>query len=228
MAARFRTFSCKAMEIAPFFQHGAKKMLSARLLMFRKYASGIDKAARRKELMKEFKKGYFADIKEFQKTGGKRFMAPNELIPKEKAIKFPPFVASSLSGNKVDLGHIFQGHATLMLIAMRGVAQPMCDAYREPFCQEFKDFKTAQYFEVNAVDSLFYGIFKGFINRTLRNQIPADRHGNYLCYYGSTKGICSDGLVENIIVGHAFLVDRKGLALSSLAFTFGEQDGGKE
>ncbi len=34
---------------------------------------------------------------------------------------------------------------------------------------------------------------------------------NYLCYYGTTAGIRSEGFVENVVVGHAFLIDSNGL-----------------
>ena len=57
----------------------------------------------------------------------------------------------------------------------------------------------------------FYGLFRGFISRALKNAIPKDRHDNFLCLYSSLKQLRSRELLGNIVVGHAFLIDRNGL-----------------
>lgn len=99
----------------------------------------------RKEIVKEITKGYFADLREFRKNGGKRFFAlgrPSEL-------------------------------------------------------------------KINVVDGLFFKPFSRLLEKNLRKQRPKERHDTFLCYSGNTKQI-KENFLENIIVGHAFLVDCNG------------------
>ena len=64
--------------------------------------------------------------------------------------------------------------------------------------------------QVNVIGSLFYGIFRFFISRKLRENIPQDRHDSFLCFYGSFEKLTSSDLIGNAIVGHAFLIDSEG------------------
>ncbi|XP_044178314.1 uncharacterized protein LOC114962080 isoform X2 [Acropora millepora] len=140
----------------------------------------------RREIVKEITKGYFADLREFRKNGGKRFFAlgrPSEL---KDSLPFPDLKARNLAKKEVDLQKVFPGHVTLLLLWFRGFG------------------------EVNVVDGLFFKPFSKWFERNLRAQRPVERHNNYLCFSGNAKSI-KERFLENTIVGHAFLVDGNGL-----------------
>ena len=40
--------------------------------------------------------------------------------------------------------------------------------------------------------------------------MPKDRHDSFLCYYGSIQELIRRDFIGNLIVGHAFLIDRDG------------------
>ena len=66
------------------------------------------------------------------------------------------------------------------------------------------------HWQVNVIGSLFYGLFRFFISRKLREKISQDRHDSFLCFYGSFEKLTSSDLIGNTIVGHAFLIDSEG------------------
>lgn len=163
----------------------------------------------RKEIVKEITKGYFADLREFRKNGGKRFFAlgrPSEL---KDSSPFPGLKTRNLAGKDIDLQKVFPGHVTLLLMWFRGFGETMCEKYRLPFVEKFHSESLAQYYEINVVDGLFFKPFSRLLEKNLRKQRPKERHDTFLCYSGNTKQI-KENFLENIIVGHAFLVDCNG------------------
>ncbi|XP_074626458.1 uncharacterized protein LOC141884551 isoform X2 [Acropora palmata] len=130
----------------------------------------------RREIVKEITKGYFADLREFRKNGGKRFFAlgrPSEL---KDSLPFPDLKARNLAKKEVDLQKVFPGHVTLLLLWFRGFGEIMCDKYRLPFVKSFKCEPKAQCYEVNVVDGLFFKPFSKWFERNLRAQRPVERH----------------------------------------------------
>ncbi|EDO44976.1 predicted protein [Nematostella vectensis] len=174
-----------------------------------KQAAKEKRKQERKELVGEITKGYFSDLKELKQSGGKRFFAKDKLITEKDALVFPEFQAKNLRNRVINLRTEFPGSTTLVLMWLRAYGQIMCSKYKENFTKEFADHPDVKYFEVNVVEGWFYRLLKPFIEKSLRSQIPVKNQGNYLCYFGNTEPL-KKGLVENVIVGYAFLVDSHG------------------
>lgn len=60
------------------------------------------------------------------------------------------------------------------------------------------------------MDSWFYGLFRFFIARSLRKQVPKERHNNFMCYYGPIQTLMRQNLIGNMVVGYAYIIDREG------------------
>ncbi|XP_068753563.1 uncharacterized protein [Montipora capricornis] len=168
------------------------------------------KREERREIVKEITKGYFADLREFRKNGGKRFFAlgrPSEL---KDSLPFPGLKARNLVKKEIDLQRVFCGHVTLLLLWFRGFGEAMCDKYRLPFVENFHSEQLAQCYEINVVDGLIFKPFSRWFEKNLRKQRPVERHDHFLCFDGNARPI-KEKFLENTIVGHAFLVDCNGL-----------------
>jgi len=164
----------------------------------------------RKEIIKDISKGYFADLHEFRRSGGKRFFAfekPSEL---KDSSAFPKIKARTLSQKEVDLQQAFVGHVTLVLLWIKAFGETMCDKYRLPFMEHFQEEPLAQHYEISVVDGFFFKAFSRLIESNLRKRKAVDRHDNYLFFTGNLKPI-REKFLENEIVGHAFLIDSNGL-----------------
>ncbi|KAJ7393552.1 hypothetical protein OS493_006537 [Desmophyllum pertusum] len=164
----------------------------------------------RKEIIKDISKGYFADLHEFRRSGGKRYFALGKPSELKDSSPFPEVKAKTLSKKEVDLQQAFAGHVTLVLLWFRAFGEVMCDKYRLPFTEHFHAEPLAQHYEINVVDGIFFKAISRLLENNLRKQKAIERHDNYLCFRGNSKPL-KEQFLENKIVGHAFLVDCNGL-----------------
>ncbi|KAL9971360.1 hypothetical protein ACROYT_G023873 [Oculina patagonica] len=164
----------------------------------------------RQEIIKDISKGYFADLHEFRRTGGKRFFALEKPSEVKDSLPFPNIKARTLSQKEVDLQQAFVGHVTLVLLWIKAFGEAMCDKYRLPFMEQFHEEPLAQHYEISVVDGIFFKAFSRLIETNLRKRKDIERHDNYLFFSGNLKPI-KEKFLENEIVGHAFLVDSNGL-----------------
>ncbi|KAK3749166.1 hypothetical protein QZH41_010359 [Actinostola sp. cb2023] len=146
---------------------------------------------------------------EFGEKGGKRFFASEKLQDQKSAISFPELNARNLHKREIKLNEEFAESVTLVLVWLRAIGQTMCDKYKEPFLERFQLHPQIKYYEVNVVDGIFFKLMKPFIENTLRQQIAPEKQDRFLCYYGKIDAL-KNTFIENVIVGHAFLVDGMG------------------
>ncbi|XP_065827990.1 uncharacterized protein [Oscarella lobularis] len=173
-------------------------------------ASAEERRERRAQLKKELKKGYFADLEDFRKTGGKKFEAGSSLLPKQTSDKFPSLTGSTLSGRTIQFPNDMIGKTTVVLVSLRGIGQTMCDRYRNAL--ESEPRQGVQVFEIVLLESRLYRWIQFWIERNLRKSIrPQERQDRFMCTGENTERLKESLPIENVLLGHSFLVDNDGL-----------------
>ena len=169
-----------------------------------------ERKEKRQEIYKTLSKGAFSDFHDFRNTGGKNYVAQKGLIEKTSAPRFPSIEVECLSGERTNIHNKLNNDATLVLLWMRAIGQPMCDIYRQHFQREFQSVENVGTLELSIVEGPFYRMFRSFMIRSIKATVPQERQSSFLCYFGSTNNFQSK-IIENTLVGHCFLVDSDGL-----------------
>lgn len=184
----------------------------------------------RARLGDELNRGYFADISELKKHGGKVGFANKILIPTIAAKRFPPLIVEFADGRKhslpVDVGnpneHVENSdrtvslHATLLCLSFRANAQAMIDSWTSPFLETFKTKSNVQLYEISLIDSWLLSLnpIKRLLLRTMRKAETSDgyqglqRHVVYV--FGDHYDLRKELNILNLLTGYIFLLDSKG------------------
>ncbi|XP_057858406.1 uncharacterized protein LOC131067424 [Cryptomeria japonica] len=192
-----------------------------------------DKEAIKKErarLGDELNRGYFADISELNKHGGKIGFANKTLIPTIAAKNFPTLVVEFTDGRKCSLpgeavksnDHIHCSdtttcpNATLICLSFRANSQAMIDSWSSPFLEAFKTKTDLQLYEVSFIDSWLLSLrpIKSLLLRTLRkSEIVEGSQGfqRQIVYsFGDNYDFRKELKILNLLTGYIFLLDNKG------------------
>lgn len=90
--------------------------------------------------------------------------------------------------------------------------QRMGRLYLAPFSGEFGSNAQVKVFEVTVVDQVFFRLFRRWIERRLRREVPTERHMSFMLLTGGRMREMKRVLhVGNSIVAHAFLLDQRGV-----------------
>lgn len=184
----------------------------------------------RARLGDELNRGYFADISELKKHGGKVGFANKTLIPTIAAKRFPPLIVEFVDGRKhslpVDVGnpndHVKSSdrtvdlHATLLCLSFRANAPAMIDSWTLPFLEAFKTKSNVQLYEISFIDSWLLSLnpIKRLLLRTMRKSEISDgyqglqRHVAYA--FGDHYDLRKELNILNLLTGYIFLLDSKG------------------
>ncbi|KMZ69829.1 hypothetical protein ZOSMA_205G00050 [Zostera marina] len=181
----------------------------------------FNKKAIKKEkarLADELNRGYFADIHEFNKNGGKIAVANKTIIPSAVAAKFPDLEVSSpddrhrfkLPINSENENKMPVRYATLLCLSFRASSQTMEDSWTNPFLHTFSAKGDIQIYKVSFIDSWILSSFP-IRNLLLRIMKKSSRPLEHIVYsfgdhYDFRKKLC----ILNLLTGYAFLLDRSG------------------
>ncbi|CAK7332093.1 unnamed protein product [Dovyalis caffra] len=188
-----------------------------------------NKAAIEKErarLADELNRGYFADLSEFKKHGGKIAVANKIIIPAAAAVKFPDVEVNYSNGTSLKLPIRSDGNvvgadatafpnATLMCLSFRASSQAMTNSWSVPFLEAFRDAKDVQLYEVSFIDSWFLCLspIKKILLRMLRksNSDGNDSLQKQIVYsFGDHYYFRKDLRILNLLTGYIFLLDKFG------------------
>ncbi|XP_030520909.1 uncharacterized protein LOC115734315 isoform X1 [Rhodamnia argentea] len=189
-----------------------------------------NKAAMEKErarLADEMNRGYFADMSELQKHGGKIAMANKIITPAVAAIKFPVIEVDrsdgqsfklpiSSSGKKVDQNMSSVPKATLLCLSFRRSSQAMIDSWGVPFQNAFRDKEEVHLYEVSLIDTwlLCRKPIKQLLLRVMRKPKSEDNQGplrRQIVYsFGDHYYFRKELKILNLLTGYVFLLDRFG------------------
>lgn len=190
----------------------------------------FNKEARAKEqarLTDELNRGYFDDIRELKKTGGKFGIAARNLVPIAAAPKFPSLIVQSPGGTPAFELPIQEGQnhvgPTLLCVAFRASAQAMVESWSKPFSKMFKPNNGIQIFEVSVIESWLLSLkpIRSLLLRTVRDAEPpaaavVGEEGQILLQrkvaysFGDTYFFRKTLGIPNLLSGYVFLLDNKG------------------
>ncbi|XP_057483535.1 uncharacterized protein LOC130770203 isoform X1 [Actinidia eriantha] len=189
-----------------------------------------NKAAIEKErarLADEMNRGYFADISEMKKHGGKIAMANKIITPAMAAVKFPTLEVNYSDGTTLNLPITSNGNeadacksvvpkATLLCLSFRASSQAMVDSWSMPFLEAFNNSEKVQLYEVSVVDSwlLSRNPVKRLLLRFMRKSKPDGRNcvlQRQIVYsFGDHYYFRKELKILNLLTGYIFLLDNFG------------------
>ncbi|KAL5580176.1 hypothetical protein UlMin_012618 [Ulmus minor] len=191
-----------------------------------------NKAAIEKErarLTDEMNRGYFADIKEHKKHGGKIAMANKIIIPAMVARKFPSIevnfsdgkafklpIVSGGNGDSVDADKLDIPKASLLCLTFRASSQSMVDSWSLPFVDAFRDSKNVNLFQVSFIDSwlLCRNPIKWLLLRAMKKSKDDEKNGSLkrqtVYSFGDHYYFRKELKLLNLVTGYIFLLDKFG------------------
>lgn len=187
--------------------------------------SAIEKE--RSRLADEMNRGYFADISEMKKHGGKIGIANKIIIPAMAAVKFPGVEVSysdgttfnlpiTSNGNDVDAYNSVVPKATLLCLSFRASSQAMVDSWTKPFVEAFRNTEKVSLYEVSFIDSwlLSRGPIKRLLLRIMRKSNPDEKKyalQRLIVYsFGDNYDLRKELKILNLLTGYIFLLDNFG------------------
>lgn len=181
----------------------------------------------RARLTDEMNRGYFADISELKKHGGKISEANKIIIPAMAAVKFPALDVMYSDSTKISLPTVFNANgvdgntmtvpkASLMCLSFRASSQTMVNTWTVPFLDAFSNSKTVQLYEVSFIDSwlLTRSPIKKLLLRMMRKPDPKEKKDvlqrQIVYFFGDHYYFRKDLKILNLLTGYIFLLDKFG------------------
>ncbi|KAL9247585.1 hypothetical protein vseg_021003 [Gypsophila vaccaria] len=211
--------------VLPFFH--PSQTTSIRFLDFYQLGSKDAIEKERARLKDEMSRGYFADMSDLKKHGGKVATANQTIIPAATAVKFPALEVSYSDGKIIKLPVGSDGivgdssktdmpKATLLCLSFRASSQAMVDSWSNPFHKAFSDHSNIHIYEVSFVDSWFLSLspIKRLLLRMMKKSSTTDITGSLQrqCVYafGDHYYFRKELKILNLLTGYIFLLDNFG------------------
>ncbi|WJX68854.1 hypothetical protein P8452_53187 [Trifolium repens] len=184
-------------------------------------------AKERARLNDEMSRGYFADMSEFKKHGGKVAVANKVIIPAMEAVKFPDIKVSfsdgkpmklpiRISDNKDDSDKSSVPKASLVCLSFRASSQEMINSWSAPFAKTFSNSKDAHLYQVSFIDSwlLCRAPIKRLLLWTMKkpnqNESNDTLQGKIVYSFGDHYYFRKELKILNLLTGYIFLLDSFG------------------
>lgn len=194
--------------------------ISARFLDIYQLGSKEAIEKERARLADEMSRGYFADMSDLKKHGGKVAAANKVIIPAAVAVKFPGFEVSYADGKSVKLPVVMDGSeapkATLLCLSFRASSQAMINSWSMTFFEGFKNSKNVQLYEVSFIDSWFLTLppVKRLLLRVMKKSNAADPNNalqrQVVYSFGDHYYFRKELKILNLLTGYTFLLDKFG------------------
>ena len=121
--------------------------------------------------------------------------------------KFPKIEVETLSGKDLVLPNDAEGEMVLIGVAFVREAQSMLDSWMEYFeelCQE------QEVYELPMIESNFWKIFSGFIDRGMKSGIRDEKHDFVGTHYGDASEFKKKLDIKDTDLGYVYLLDEEG------------------
>ncbi|EHA8588893.1 Mitochondrial ATPase complex subunit ATP10 [Cocos nucifera] len=175
----------------------------------------------RARLSDELSRGYFADISEIHKNGGKVALANKTIIPSLAAVKFPDLEVNFADGRSfklpissgqsgTDTSEIPIPYASLLCLSFRASSQTMAESWSIPFLDAFSALGRIQIYEVSFIDSWLLSLspVRNLFLKMMRKSNNAQRQIVYA--FGDHYHFRKKLQILNLLTGYIFLLDRFG------------------
>jgi ATPase complex subunit ATP10 len=180
----------------------------------------------RARLKDEMNRGYFADLAEHKKHGGKISVANKVLIPAMVAVKFPELEVNNPNGvtlklpikiSKDGVGadkSVVPG-ASLVCLAFRASSKEMIESWSRTFLEAFSESKNVHMYEISFVDSwvLRLSPIKWLLLRTMRKSDNEKKNAlqrQFVYSFGDHYYFRKELKILNLLTGYIFLLDKSG------------------
>lgn len=181
----------------------------------------------RARLKDEMSRGYFADMSDLKKHGGKIATANKVLVPAATAVKFPTLEVSysdgkiiklpvGLDGNVGDASKLDLPKAALLCLSFRASSQAMVDSWSKPFIDTFSYSENIQLYEVSFIDSwlLSWSPIKRLLLQMMKKSNPSDTkialQMQFVYSFGDHYYFRKELKILNLLTAYMFLVDKFG------------------
>nr|AKM76485.1 AT1G08220-like protein [Geranium maderense] len=200
---------------------------SNRFFDFHKLANKEEIEKERARIADEMNRGYFVDINELKKHGGKIAQANKLIVPAMVAAKFPSLEVSYSDGRTLKLPGISNGNvpnadgmpnlkASLLCLSFRANSQAMVNSWTVPFLDTFNASKDVELYEVSFIDStlLCWKPIKRILLRMIRSSNPDGKndalHIQKVYSFGDHYYFRKELKILNLLSGYIFLLDKFG------------------
>jgi mitochondrial ATPase complex subunit ATP10 len=175
--------------------------------------------SRRDRLIKE--RGYFHEMVELNRTGGKLFIASNELLKPSSAETFPPLTADSISEGEMIMPSAAVGKISIVGISFKQYGFEQLVSWMEPLQNKYNLIQTQNNKKSTSKQNvqlmycsmteggLLASLLRGSMKSGLSKTIPKELHSTSMVYVGDLDKICETLNIDNRLVGHLFLLDSK-------------------
>jgi hypothetical protein len=123
---------------------------------------------------------------------------------------FPALAADSLAGDRVTLPDPGKGAVTLVVMSFKRDAQSQNDSWLGPFENEFGKKPGCFFYEVPMIRRRFV-FMAPLIDGGMRAAIPGEKHKHVVTFYGDVEPYKQALNIEDVSLGYAFLLDRRGI-----------------
>ncbi|KAI3847810.1 hypothetical protein MKW92_038702 [Papaver armeniacum] len=184
-------------------------------------------AKERARLSDEMNRGYFADMQELKKHGGKIAVASDTIIPAIEAVKFPSLDATFSDGTCIKLpvaseenadggGKMIMPHASLICLSFRAHSQKMIDSWSVPFVDAFSASDNLRMYEVSIIESWFLSLkpIRWLLLRSTRRPSGDGKNETLqrqqVYSFGDKYYFRKELKILNLLTGYIFLLDKFG------------------
>ncbi|KAG5518431.1 hypothetical protein PMAC_002826 [Pneumocystis sp. 'macacae'] len=162
----------------------------------------------RKELMKEASKSYWDDIQAMKYYQGKRWIAPESLFKKDKALYVANFYGTTLSntvGNTTSL--IELSPASLLSVFSSSSGEEHVKSFLSNELHSL--VPSIQYIYINFQESILKALLVRMFSAYTKKKVLKEHHDKYFFVNKLAKDVKESMMILNMYVGYVYLVDNQ-------------------
>ncbi|KAF4583443.1 ATPase assembly factor ATP10 [Pleurotus pulmonarius] len=162
----------------------------------------------RRHIIKEATKGYFDDLNNTRRHGGKTWIAPQTLIREDKALYLPNISGTPLVGKKaVNTTTMCAGRITVLAMLGTKISEIHAKGFVDPTYEHYGTHPSFQYIQVNLQENLLKSILVNLFTKSLRSTVPPELHPYYLVSSQNMEYVRDAIGMTNSKVGYVYLID---------------------
>ncbi|KAF8644893.1 hypothetical protein AX16_008178 [Volvariella volvacea WC 439] len=162
----------------------------------------------RRHLIKEASKGYFHDMHQTRKHGGKTWIAPKVLIREDRSLYLPNITGKSLNEG-ITKSTTTMCFGRVSVIAMLGtkVSEIQAKAFTDATHTRYKDHPLYQFIQINLQENLLKSFLVNLFTKSLRATVPSELQSNYLVSSQNMEYVREPLGMTNSRIGYVYLID---------------------
>ncbi|KAI0918667.1 hypothetical protein AcV5_002594 [Taiwanofungus camphoratus] len=165
---------------------------------------------KRKHLVKEATRGYFADLSATRRHGGKTWIAPRVMIREDKALYFPDIAGTTLNSEaNVHTTTLCTGKVSVIAMLSTKISELQTANFISAAHSEYSSHPSYRYIQINLQENLLKSLLVSLFTSSIRKNIPQVLWDTYLVSSQNMEYIRDDLGMSNRHVGYIYLVDEQ-------------------